>query len=233
MEKWLPFLAQTQLFAGLDQEKIAAILPCLAASSRSYAKGDLICLAGSKQDMIGLVLAGAVMVQKEDSAGNRAVIDVLAQGELFGEAAAFAGDGKWPGTVLAASNSAILFIPADRITEQCNKACLHHQRIVRNMLQILAGKTLHMNRQISFMKRKGMREKLAAYLHDQYRQSGSRTFHTSMNREALADYLGVSRPSMSRELSRMKNDGLIDYYKSSFSVLDPERLQQVLQQSSR
>ena len=228
MERWLPLLAKTQLFAGLQAEQISALLPCLQIHSRQFDKGDLICLAGSGQDVVGLVLAGSVVVQKEDQAGNRTVIDVLAAGDLFGEVGAFAGDGRWPGTVLAASSGEVMFIPTGRITEQCCQACVHHQSIVRNMLQVLAGKAMSMNRQISFMKRKGMREKLAAYLLDQYRQSGSKTFHTSTNREALADYLGVSRPSMSRELGRLKADGLIDYLKSSYTVLDPDRLQQAV-----
>ena len=45
-----------------------------------------------------------------------------------------------------------------------------------------------------------------------------------MNREALADYLNVSRPSMSRELGRMKDEGVIDFYRSSFVVKDVEAL---------
>jgi CRP-like cAMP-binding protein len=58
----------------------------------------------------------------------------------------------------------------------------------------------------------------------QIANSGRSTFDLQMNREALADYLNVSRPSMSRELGRMKDEGVIDFYRSSFVVKDVEAL---------
>jgi CRP-like cAMP-binding protein len=75
---------------------------------------------------------------------------------------------------------------------------------------------------------KGMREKLASYLLEQSEINSNMTFDLPINREALADYLNVSRPSMSRELGRMRDEGVIDFYRSSFIIRDPEAVRAML-----
>ncbi|NLO37483.1 MAG: Crp/Fnr family transcriptional regulator [Clostridiaceae bacterium] len=228
-DRWKSVLMDTRLFAGLSSEQLDVLLACFRAIERSFAKGDLLCLAGQPQTTVGLILDGRVLVQQEDEAGSRLIIGLFGAGDLFGEVAAFAGNGVWPNTVVADSGGAVLFIPFEKISRPCCRACDAHQVMAANMLGILAGKAMLMNKRIGYIRLKGMRQKLAAFLYDQYRQNGSCTFRTQMNREALADYLNVSRPSMSRELSRMKTDRLIDYYRSSFTVIDPKRLVALIQ----
>ena len=75
---------------------------------------------------------------------------------------------------------------------------------------------------------KGMREKLVTYLLSEAQHSASLSFTTNLNRNQLADYLNVSRTSMCRELSRMKDEGLIDYYQNSFKILDQKKLYEAL-----
>ena len=66
--------------------------------------------------------------------------------------------------------------------------------------------------------------KLAGFLLNEQRERGSNTFQVMLNRTELADYLNVSRTSMCRELSRMKDEGMIDYYGRSFKILDDDLL---------
>lgn len=212
------------LFKGLDENDIISLLPCFRPSLREFSKGDLLCQAGSPQETFGIVLSGEVHVQKDDYAGNRLIIGIFGPGELFGEVSAFAGTGRWPNTVMAATAGKVLFIPYTQLSQPCCRACDFHQALIRNMLGIIAGKALIMNSRMNYLRLRSMREKLAAFLYDQQRQSGSRTFLVTMNREALADFLNVSRPAMSRELGRMKEEGLIDFYRSSFTIKNLEAL---------
>jgi CRP-like cAMP-binding protein len=84
-----------------------------------------------------------------------------------------------------------------------------------------------MNSRIGYLKVKSMREKLAAFLFEQHQRTGNRTFMIPMNREQLADYLNVSRPSMSRELGRIRDEGVIDFYRSSFTIKNLDALRQM------
>jgi CRP-like cAMP-binding protein len=226
-QEWMSVIGRARLFRSLSPEQLSVLLPCFQATVRFFARGEILAQAGQPQTRIGLVLSGEVMIQKEDYLGDRLIIGVFGSGELFGEVAAYAGGGEWPNTVIANADSQILLIPYDKISRPCCRVCDAHQILTRNMLHIVAAKAMMMNQRIAFLKRRGMREKLADFLFEQARVFGNKTFHISMNREEMADYLNVSRPSMSRELCRMKDEGLIDFYKSSFTIRDITQLRAV------
>jgi CRP-like cAMP-binding protein len=224
IEQWINQYKRTGLFNGLEDEEILGLMPCFMAVEKTMAKGDILFQAGEAQSSIGIVVQGEIHIQKEDFAGRRFLVNVLTAGDMFGEVSAFANINTWANTVLAGADSVVVFIKTERISKPCCRVCKAHQLLIENMLRIVAGKALHMNSRINYLKLRGMREKIASFLLQQIANSGRSTFDLQMNREALADYLNVSRPSMSRELGRMKDEGVIDFYRSSFVVKDVEAL---------
>ena len=216
----LPALRACDLFAHHNDEQILRLLPCFHARIREYKKGEMIAMAGEDQDDFGIVLSGEVLVLKEDYAGNRLIIGMFDTSEIFGEVSVYAGATRWPNSVQANTGCAVMFLPYAKISRPCCNVCESHQLLIANMLGIVARKALNMNGRIGYLTLRGMREKLAAYLYEQYIQNGSRNFLLPMNREQLADYLNVSRPSMSRELGRMRDEGVIDFFRSSFTIKD-------------
>jgi DNA-binding transcriptional regulator LsrR (DeoR family) len=92
----------------------------------------------------------------------------------------------------------------------------------------LGEKNIGLNQKIELLMLKGMREKLATYLLNEYSKNNSLTFQIVPNRNELAEYLNVSRTSMCRELARMKELNILDYYQNSFKILDIEALKECL-----
>lgn len=227
VQKWLPILVRCGVFAGLDELDILDLMTCFKPAIKSFNKEDVIIRVGDPQDSIGIVLDGEIIVQKEDYAGNRLIIGSFGPADLFGEVAAFAQTGVWPNGVVANTRCQILFLPIEKYMKPCCKICNSHQLLIENMLRIVARKAMNMNNRIAYLKVKGMREKLAAFLFEQYQQTGNRTFMIPMNREQLADYLNVSRPSMSRELGRIRDENVIDFYRSSFTIKDIDALRRM------
>ena len=76
---------------------------------------------------------------------------------------------------------------------------------------------------------KSLRAKVCAYLLSEAEQQGSLTFSIPYSRIQLADYLNCDRSALSRELSLMQRDGLLDTYRSSFKLLQPDALRQMVQ----
>lgn len=226
-ESWLPVLKSCGIFQGLQDGDILDLMPCFGTVSRQFNKGDVISQGGAPQEHIGVVLSGEIHVQKEDYAGNRLIIGIFGPGEIFGEVSAFAGLSVWPNTVLANARSQVLFLPVIKISRPCCRSCNAHQLLIKNMLRLVARKAMNMNNRITYLKIKSMREKLASFLYEQYLQTGNRTFMLPMNREELADFLNVSRPSMSRELGKIRDEGVIDFYRSSFTIKDLQALRQM------
>lgn len=105
-------------------------------------------------------------------------------------------------------------IPFERVLARCEKACPRHDRLLRNYISIVAKKGLVLHERIDCLLRPTIREKILTYLQCIAREQQKRTFTIPMNRNSMAEYLNVERSALSRELSYMKRDGIIDYHKT-------------------
>lgn len=98
---------------------------------------------------------------------------------------------------------------AQRVLTTCDDACVFHRRLVTNLLKVVAAKNLMLTQKLSLLSKRTTREKLMAYLAAEAQRAGSPSFTLSLDRQALADYLGVDRSAMSAELSKLRRDGLL------------------------
>jgi CRP/FNR family transcriptional regulator, dissimilatory nitrate respiration regulator len=226
-QEYIEHLRTVPLFAGIAPEDLQALTECFNPVVRSYQKGEIAVMAGEPLHGVGVVLSGEAEIVHENAAGSKSLIAIAPQGSTFGEVAAFAGQTVWPSTVTARKDSVLLFMPPDRFLGNCPRACGFHKVLIQNMLQILSEKAIRLNRKVEYLEIKGIRQKLCAYLLEQRKLSGTNTFILPMNKNELADYLNVSRPSMSRELGKLRDEGLLDFYLSSVRLLEPEAIRKI------
>lgn len=224
MTESIQMLARSPLFMGIGGEDMKAMLGCLKPIKTEHARGECIAIAGEPIRGVGVIITGRAAVVKDSAAGESVVMTILEPGDLFGEIAAFAEEPRWPATVQAQDASTVFIIPQERIVGRCAENCPRHQLLTRNMLKIVSNRALMLNQKVTYLAMKGMRERISAYLLDQYEKTGQATFTLPLNRNETAAFLGVSRPSMSREIGRMKEEGLIDFHLSTFRIVDPEGL---------
>ncbi len=213
-------LCKTALFRGSSPEEVEAMLACLGAERRQYAKGEMVCRVGDVISSMGVVLRGSLLIQTDDLWGNTAVLDRVGPGQIFGEAYACALGEPLMVDVVAADGSEVLFLNVERVLNVCSNVCGHHNRLVRNLLSISAQKNLALSRKIFHTSSKTIRGRLLSYLSDQAVRSGSSTFTIPFNRQQLADYLNVDRSAMSNELGKMQRDNLLRVEKNRFQLLE-------------
>ena len=139
MEGNLEALRKCPLFEGVGEGDVRAMLSCLGARKITVAKGDPVFLEGSPAEYVGIVLSGAAQVVRNDFYGNRAIQMRVEPGELFGETFACAGVRRLPVMVEAAQAGEILLVGLRRITQTCSSACEFHNRVVLNLLKVLAA----------------------------------------------------------------------------------------------
>lgn len=211
-------LAGTPLFAGVDPGDISAMLLCLQADFRRYEKNESVLTVGDSTVQIGVVLDGTVQICEDDYYGSRSILSVIGKGEMFGEGYACAGIEGIPVNVITQTDAVILFLNTDQIFHN-RSFCSFHYILVENLLRIVAEKNVRMNRRLCNTMHKSIRERILAFLMDERRKHGSSTFEISLDRQELADYLGVDRSAMSSELSRMQKDGIIKVRKRAFELL--------------
>lgn len=217
-------LVKSPLFHGIESDELESLLYCLKPKIHMYEKNEYIKIAGDKFDSIGIVLQGEVTVNKENVAGNRVIVTKLEPGDMFGETLVFSSQPFWIATVQAQKKSKVIFIKGESILGECAKLCPWHKTLIQNMLRIVSEKALVLNRKVEYLSITGIREKICTYLLEQYKKSGNTTFILPMNRKELAEFLNVSRPSLSREMCRLRDEGIIDFHMSSVKILDPDRL---------
>ena len=221
---YLEQMIKTPLFANIEIKELEHVVNCLKPSVLGYKNNDIITMEGHSFTGIGVVLEGEVKVTKTNEAGERIIMSILGNGEIFGEMVAFSSMNQWPATVVANQTTEILFIKPDVIVSQCNHMCTGHRQLTINLLHLISDKALALNRKVNYLSIKSMRGKLSKFLMEEYHRHQKRTFDIRFNRNELSEFLHVSRPSMSRELARMKNEGLLDYYQNTFRLIDLNKM---------
>jgi CRP-like cAMP-binding protein len=223
-EKYYDVLKKVPLFEKIPQDGIEKMLGCLGAAVKCYEKDEILLQAGSAVTGIGIVLGGSAQIIKVDVYGRRSIMANIQAGDIFGEVFVCAGLKKSPVAVVAATGTVVMFIGFDRIVTVCPNACGFHTTLIQNMLRLIAGKNLMLNKKIDYLLIKSLRERIAAYLLERSKLIGSAQFDIPFDRSELADYLNAERSALSRELGRMKDEGLIDFYKNSFKLIDVVKL---------
>lgn len=214
-------LARVPLFAGIEAADLPGLLGCVGAREREFQKGEVLLYRGDKTEHLGLVLSGTVQVIREDFWGNRSVVGLVEAGGIFAESYALAGQ-PLEVSVQAVSSGRVLFLNAGKVISGCAQVCGFHEQLSRNLLALLARKNLMLTEKMRHMARKTTREKLMSYLSAQAVRAGSSEFDIPMDRQQLADFLGVERSAMSATLSRLRDEGVLEFRKSHFHLLRQE-----------
>ncbi len=219
MEKDFATLAHCPLFREIEPTDLRAMLTCLGAKAADYEKGQVVLAEGSPARCLGIVLEGALQIEKVDYNGNRSILMKLRPGEMVAEAFACAGVAALPVEVVAAEDSRVTLIDARRITHTCNNACRFHNQMIYNLLQGVAMKNILLNQRIEITSKRSTREKLLAYLLMEAKRRDSRRFTIPYDRQELADYLEVERSGLSAEIGKLRREGVIECHRSEFTLL--------------
>ena len=182
-------------------------------------KGETILAEGAPARDVGILLSGQAQLIRTDYYGNRSIMLSIAAGQLFGESFACAKVEALPVSVIAVESSQIMLIDCRRLMTSCSHACAFHSQMIFNLLQIVAEKNLVMNQRAIITAKRTTREKLMAYLLWQAKETTAERFSSPFARQGLADFLEVDRSGLSAELSKLKKEGVLDYYKSDFHLI--------------
>ncbi|MDR2891478.1 MAG: Crp/Fnr family transcriptional regulator [Deltaproteobacteria bacterium] len=216
MKKIFETVKNNPLFEGIAFSDFTKMLDCLSAKTTVYQKGAVILLSGDAVDFVGLIVAGSVQIIQEDMDGRVAILAELGIADTFGEVFACADIRQSPVTVLAAEEVEILRLDYRRAITSCTSACPFHARLIRNMLKLIARKSLSLNQKIEILSRRTTREKLLRFFDLQ--RGAAKKFTIPYDREELAQYICVDRSAMSNELCKMRNEGLIRFQKNTFEI---------------
>ena len=219
-------MVRSPLLEGVSPQEYQTMRACLGVHEQSFRPDDVIYDFGDGRGLLGIVTQGSAVVERIDREGSRAILEHLEPGGVFGDVLSGSSLAS-PVTVMASVPCEVLLIPYERLLLSDGSPA--HQQTLRNLVRTISDKYFSLSRRIDLLVLKSLRAKVCAYLLSEAERAGSLTFSIPFSRIQLADYLNCDRSALSRELSQMQRDGLLDTYKSSFKLLEPEVLKQMVQ----
>ncbi|HEY9575169.1 MAG TPA: Crp/Fnr family transcriptional regulator [Lachnospiraceae bacterium] len=224
MENYLSILKNSVLFRGISEAEILSMKSCLLATIKDYKKNDFVFRAGETTSSLGLVLSGSVTIIQEDFWGNRNIIAKIGAPNLFAETYALLPNIPLRVSVCSEETTQIMFFNIRHLTTSCEKNCNFHHQLIENLVTTMAQKNILMNEKLQHMSQRTTREKLLSYLSVRAQTEKSTAFTIPFNRQQLADYLSVDRSAMSNELSKLRDEGYLDFHKNKFTLHNLEDL---------
>ncbi len=214
-------LQKNMIFKGMADPEILSALSELRAFEKQYKKGSIFLHAGDTTKKMGLVLEGSVTIESNDMWGNRTILSHVGAGQYFAETYALLPDEVMLVDVRANEDCRIFFIYIGYLFESRTSATWK-EKILKNLLLISSHKNLTLSGRSFHTSPKSCRGRLLAYLNTVSQQKHSLEFDIPFDRQQLADYLNLERTNMSKELSRMRDEGIIECRKSHFRLIQPD-----------
>ncbi len=215
-EKDLSVLKANPLFRGLEPEAFERQLRILKAEKAHSGRDETLQSPGAPIRRFGVVLSGAVQVCVDDIEGNRMIMAEVAPGNSFGESLCFLQTRESPVHIFASEDSDLLWLSTEELYAGSDA---FYREIQQRFTSTLAMKALSMNNRIQVLSKLSLRGKLTAYFTELAAAQGSNVIRLPMNRDDTAAYIGANRSALSRELARMKAEGLIDYRKNEVRII--------------
>lgn len=215
-------VAGLPLFADIPSDKVDEVMKELHGSIRHYEKSDYLYLNGDSIEGISMLISGSIQMVTEDFWGDKTIIDGLQPGYVFTEKYLGNGGAYSDVSYLAVSDSEILYFPMTKADIKDELSASPFGRMVVNLLSLMADHNARLVRKNEILSKKTLRGKILAYLCHQARDNNSNCFTVPYNRSDLAYFLDSDRSALTRELARMKKEGLIDFDKNTFRLLKKE-----------
>ena len=215
------------LFRGLTEEEIDRSIICSQAKIEHYNKNTYIFRQEDRPSRLFFVLSGTVMLGQINVAGRQNYVEYVKEGQGFGEVDLFLGHEEYRYFAVARSEVTVLAVSRHFFYGTCAKNCSHHHRVIFNLLRIFAKEADRNTRKLHLLTSGSLRQRIAGYLMEQ--SAGNREVQLTMKREELAAYLNTTRPSLSRELSWMRDAGVIELTsRSRIRIISYQVLQNII-----
>ncbi|MDV3428948.1 MAG: Crp/Fnr family transcriptional regulator [Bacillota bacterium] len=212
------------LFKGLNEEKISEEIRRINYTVREYSKDEIIALEDSPCKSVAIVLEGEIELQKIYASGKIFILRKLQESEVFGEVVVFSDRNTYPATIVSSSKSKIMFLSKEGIL----KLCRIDEEFLNNFMKLMSSKVLTLNSKLKEMSFKNIREKTANFILEEYKSQNSLKVKLKDSKQNIALNLGILRPSLSRELIKMREEGIINFDSRYIYILDLDRIYKIL-----
>lgn len=216
MKKILELMRQLDLIKSINSQEIESYLSEGSCKVTQYGKNNIVHFVGEVCSKLEIILSGKVFIERIDESGNLMTIAEFFNGDVIGGNLMFSKNPYYPMTVTAKEVTLILEIDKDRLFRLFSD----NHEFLKSYLEYVSDHTVILGDRIKHYVNRTIRESIVSYLDYERKNQNSNNIKLSMTKKALAERIGVQRTSLSRELAKMREDGLIKYDSESIEIVD-------------
>ena len=209
-------LVPSPLFKGLSPDDLDTLAAAGLLRQKAFAKHTVIFRAGSRVQEIGVVVQGTVHIENLDLWGTKSILSSISAGQAFAETYAFCGDALMVDAV-AAEDCTVLLL-STRVLSDASVSPAVRDTLLHNLLAVSMHKNLSLSQRIFCTTPKTVRGRLLTYFSAQAAKAGGLEFDVPFNRQQMADHLNLDRSALSKELCKMRDEGLLEFEKNHFRL---------------
>ena len=225
--KFFKQIRKNPLFANLSDKEIESLFDVLGARVEKKSPRDIVQRPTDDIGELCIILEGNLVEFIVKPNGDKTVLHSKVDGDMFGLPYCFTAPHKAESFITAATEACLLYINADSVFDLKTAECPCQPVFMANLVRYLSGLAYELKCNNDFMAIKGMRKKIAKFIYDKYVEQGTPIMQLGVDRNGMAKYLNVSRPSMSREMINMRDEGIFDFRKDLVTINDPEQLRNI------
>lgn len=208
------------IFDGIPRDGVESILERLNGVKKAYRKGEIVMFAGKRAERLLAVASGHLHVYSDISAERPILVREFGVGDVLGLWILHVPEiACWPGTIVAAEDSELISLSMDSARSLLNSQEKHVARLAVNAAKILSRELFSTWRKLMVMDAPTIESRVQVYLSELSNENGNADEVTvPFDRERMAEYFGVARPSLSRALGNLRDRGLISWRKNVFRI---------------
>ncbi len=207
-QEFIPVISKSKLFENIPTDHYKDVLDFLNVSIRHYEKDEYIQHLGEPFLYSGIVLEGTIEGSFISETYNKININHFPTGRSFGEALACVDTSYSPIQLKALTGCTVMLLHLKQILAENECQCSYHKTLSINLIKILANQNVFSNLKLRIANQRALRDRILMYLHSLLPDSDG-FVHIPFTQTALAEFLGVNRSALSRELGNMQNEELI------------------------
>lgn len=215
---YIDLIINTIPFAHFKEDELISLFNFLNGHIVDYKAKEFIFNMGETISQFGIVLEGQILIEKTDFLGNQMILGENRKGDFFGETYSYLENIPLMVDAFAAVDSKVLFVDTKKLKSSLGEKQPWFSKFLKNLLKASAYKNIMLSNRSFHTRSKSARMRISSYLSSQRLLHKSESFSIPFNRQEMADYLNLDRSALSKELGRMRDDGLITYKKNRFTL---------------
>lgn len=205
-------MLKVDLFENIKTGDVPFLLKCFGIKTKKFLKDEFILKTASNIEFLGIMLAGKALIKNPGGYDEELKIN-----DIFGHDIVCSGMKKSPVDIVAQSECEILFLPFEKLVTPCEKLCSYHIQVIKNIMKMISKRNSLLTDKLDIIGKKTTRDKILAFVKSY--DKGEKIITVPFSRAQTAKFLCVDRSALSRELCKLRDEGVLKFHKNNFELL--------------